>query len=207
MLRSTLALSFALLPLVPSPGPGGGPTCAAKSAVSGEYDRYHQGIFFAVLEGLYREGVSSEVARAIVAVDPVTLQSLSFVPGCPICSPALDAFLVYLERPPFRGKKFHDVDTFGAGLPEAQAALLTGTDLPARRRALRGLVERWTDAYLDRMRLDPVERDEWHRAFAARAEKGMAILVELQRSGEALYGDFDECPLCAGAEAGSAVGG
>lgn len=207
MLRSTLALSLTLLPIGPLGSAalvGGGPNCARPVAAE-TYDRYHQGIFFAVVEGLYRDGVSSDVARAIVATDPQTLQSLSFVPGCPICTPALDAFRLYLERPAFLGKKLVGADTFGGGLPADQVALLTGEDLRGRRTALRGLVERWVGDSLDRMRLDPVERTEWSRELAARSEKGMAILAGLQKSGQALYGDFDECPLCVGATAGSAV--
>jgi len=207
MLRTALALSLALLPFGVTLPFGGGPNCARKVPAAGISDPYHQGIFFATLEGLYRDGVTSEVARAITAVDPESQLPLSFVQGCPICTPALDAFLLYLERPPFRGKKGFECDTFGSGLPADQVALLTGNDLRARRTALRSLVERWVDDHLDRMRLDPVERGEWNRALAARAEKGMAILADLQKTGMALYGDFDECPLCAGAEAGSAVGG
>lgn len=203
MLRTAIALSLALLPFGAARPSGGGPNCGRPAAI--EHDRYHQGIFFAVVEGLYRDGVSSEVARAIVEVDPQTYQSLSFVPGCPICTPALDGFLLYLERPAFRGKKYMGADTFGDGLPADQVARLTGSDLRARRAALRVLVEGWVDEYLDAMRLDPSERDQWNLELAARAEQGMAVLAELQKSGQALYGDFDECPLCVGAEAGSAV--
>lgn len=205
MLRTALTLSLALLPCGVAPSSGGGPDCARKTPAAGTSDPYHQGIFFATLEGLYRDGVSSEVARAITASDPESLRPISFVDGCPICTPAMDAFLLYLERPPFRGKKV-ERDTFGEGLSAEQTALLTGTDLRARRTALRALVERWVDDHLDRMRLDPVERGEWNRELAARAEKGMSILAGLQKSGLTLYGDFDECPLCAGAEVGSAVG-
>ncbi len=206
MLRIALALSLALLPFGAARTIDGGPLCARPPAAGAIYDRYHQGIFFAVVEGLYRDGVSSEVARAITAVDPESQQLLSFVQGCPICMPALDGFLLYLDRPAFRGKKVH-ADTFGEGLPAEQVALLTGTDMRARRTALRELVERWVDQYLDRMRLDPVERGEWNLALAGRAEKGMAILAGLQKTGLGLYGDFDECPLCAGAEAGAVNGG
>lgn len=205
MLRSALALSFALLSLDPSASPGGGPTCRMEPAAGAEFDRYHQGVFFAVLEGLYRDGVSTEAARAIVEVDPDQHQFLSFVPGCPICTPALDAFLLYVGRPKFRTKPGF-ADTFGPGLSQAQIAQLTGGDARARRVALRGLVERWMDAWLDRMRLDPAERAQWERELAARSEKGMAILTGLREAEPERYAGFDECPLCAGAEAGSAGG-
>ena len=201
MTRSLLALSLALAaslaphaeePREPLPAPA-----------AGTFDRYHQGIFFAVLEGLYRDGVASEAARAIVEVDSVSGFPVSFVQGCPICMPALDAFHLYLARPPFRARKV-PADTFGQGLSESLEARLTGTDRNVRRAALRELVEGWVAGWLDRQRLDPIERGEWERALAARAEQGMAMLADLQRSGLGLYGDLDECPLCVGAEAGSA---
>jgi hypothetical protein len=206
MLRPAFLLSLALLPVGPTPDGGGAADSPQNAPATELSDPYHQGIFFAVLEGLYRDGVSSEVARAITAVDPQSLQPSSFVPGCPICMPALDAFLLYLERPPFRGKKLAR-DTFGAGLPAEQVARLSGPDGRARRAALRDLVQRWVYEHLDRLRLDPVERGAWTRELAARPETGMAILAGLQKSGDALYGDFDECPLCLGAEAGSVAGG
>jgi hypothetical protein len=204
MLRSILALSLALLSLAPATLPLGGPIGSAEAAPRREFDRYHQGIFFAVLEGLYRDGVSTRTAQAIVEIDPQSHQYKSFVPGCPICMPSMDAFRLYLLRPEFGGKKLPRVDTFGEGLPDELVARLAGDDLRVRREALRGLVERWVGAYLDRMRLDPAERAGWERELAARSQKGMAILAGLRESDPDRFEGFDECPLCAGAEAGSA---
>ena len=64
-----------------------------------------QMILFAVLEGLYRDGVSTEAAASIAALDQESGIPLNFVYNCPLCMPALDAFRVYLERPDFLGKK------------------------------------------------------------------------------------------------------
>lgn len=201
MTRALLALSLALVPLVATPQAE--PREPLEPPAAGTFDRYHQGIFFAVLEGLYRDGVSSAAARAIVERDAVSGYPISFVQGCPICMPALDAFQLYLARPPFLSRKIPS-DTFGQGLDAALEARLTGADRLARRAALRELVERWVGDWLERQHLDPLERTEWERALAGRAEKGMAMLADFQRTGLGLYGDFDECPLCAGAEAGSA---
>ena len=200
MTRALLALALALVPFAAAPQAEPREPLAPPPA--GTFDRYHQGVFFAVLEGLYRDGVSSEAARAIVERDAASGYPVSFVQGCPICMPALDAFQLYLGRPAFVARKV-PTDTFGQGLGAGLEARLTGADRTLRRAALRELVERWVGAWLERQHLDPMERAEWQRALAARAEKGMAMLADLQRSGLALYGDFDECPLCAGAEAGS----
>lgn len=201
MTRTLLALSIALATLVGPPHEG--PRDALPAPPEESFDRYHQGIFFAVLEGLYRDGVSSAAARAIVELDPLSGYPLSFVQGCPICTPAMDAFQLYLARPAFYARKV-PADTFGQGLSEEVVARLTGPDRTARRAALRELVEGWVDGWLDRQRLDPGERDRWRAALSERSKRGMDMLAELQQTGLGLYGDFDECPLCLGAEAGSA---
>lgn len=129
---------------------------------------------------------------------------IRFVQGCPICMPAFDAFQLYLARPGFYGRK-KPADTFGQGLDETLEARLTHPDPVERRRALRELIERWVDDWLDRQRLDPVERGEWEIALADRAKQGMDLLARFQQTGLGVYADFDECPLCVGAEAGSTV--
>lgn len=200
MNRALLALPLALLPFAPPTRSGACVPSFAASALS--FDAYHQGIFFAVLEGLYRDGVSTEVALAVLELDPQSRTSVSFVPGCPICTPAQDAFRLYAARPKFVSKP-GTADTFGPGLSPEQVVQLTGGDPTARRQALRGQVEHWVSAWLDRMRLDPAERNEWERQLAARSEKGMAILDGMRRSDPERFAGFDECPFCAGAEAGS----
>jgi hypothetical protein len=200
MTRSLLALAIALTPVLAPLRIGG--VGARPAPPKADFDPYHQGVFFAVLEGLYRDGVSTAAARAIAETDPVSGYPISFVQGCPICMPALDAFRLYIVRPPFESKL--PADTFGPGLPGQVEARLTGGDPASRRAELRIVVEGWVDAWLDRQRLGPRERETWNHGLADRAKQGMNILAGLRELGSGPYAYVKECPLCVGAEAGAA---
>src|SRR5262249_38066228 len=74
-------------------------------------------VFFAVLQGLYEDGVSDEVVNSIVPPDKKGREKMrhSFVLQCPLCQPAYEAFCVYQSRP-----RFLDEDkpaALGKGLP------------------------------------------------------------------------------------------
>src|SRR6266852_2074566 len=78
-------------------------------------------VFFAVLEGLYTDGVSNADVDAILATDPKTKQPRfeeHFVSQCPLCHPAFDAFVLYRARQDFsqQFKDGHWKNNFGAGL-------------------------------------------------------------------------------------------
>ena len=72
-------------------------------------------VFFAVLEGLYEDGVGTDDVDRILAVDPKTKQPRleeHFVYSCPLCMPAFDAMVLYRSRPNFYGRK-DSSDNFG----------------------------------------------------------------------------------------------
>ena len=159
-------------------------------------DDAYQLVFFAVLEGLYRDGVSSEVAAALTARTLDGGYPALFVWQCPLCMPALNAFNVYAARPPFLGIKARR-DTFGAGLaPELEARCL-GPDLVERENALNELVQRWIGERLDAMRLTPEERDLWQQRLELLRKQGMESLLGLQQGGE--YAGVKRCAVCDGA--------
>jgi hypothetical protein len=190
------------LPLVLSPTTtgGGGHVAAPPQSAFGHVEASHIEIFFAVLEGLYRDGVSSAVVESVVAFDPESGYPSNFVKGCPICMPALDAFRVYFARPAFVSFKVQS-DTFGEGLPAPETERLLGGNAPQRRDALQALVERWVGERMERLRLDETERTSWRRSMEEGRKRGMDMLAAHQRSGVALYEGFKECPLCEGAAA------
>src|SRR5687767_454721 len=98
-------------------------------------------IFYAVLEGLYDEGVATEDVEILLHQDPATKQFSYFVHGCPLCMPAIDALQLYRGRPKFYGHK-EESDTFGTGLPAKEREALRGDDVPARLRVLHDFIER-----------------------------------------------------------------
>lgn len=161
-------------------------------------DAYHRTVFFAVLEGLYQDGVSSEDVDLVLREDPATGLAMHFVPGCPLCNPALDAFRVYRARPAFVSVKA-DADTFGCGLGERLRAALRSGEMAERLGAVQELIERWLRARLDAMRLTPAERSAYRNAIEDRSKKGMALLLERQGSGTAgAFAAAKGCAVCDG---------
>ena len=162
-------------------------------------DVYEQGIFFAVLEGLYVDGVGNDVVDRLTEVDEVTGYPAHFVYACPICMPALNAMKLYRGRPVFTGSKT-GANAFGPGLPDELRARLLGDDDLVRHGAIRELVETWVSRRLESMRLTDDERDDWADAIAGRSEKGMELLRQYKLSGlNAPFATMESCPYCDGA--------
>ena len=152
-------------------------------------DRYSQTIFFAVLEGLYRDGISNEVVDLVLAPDPVAGGRDHFVSACPLCSPALEAFRLYRERPMFEGLK-SPMDTFRAAPSDGLAAKLRSPVKQERLDAVQGLIEAWVAQRLTLMRLSEAEQQDWADNLQVRRKEGMARLGERE--------DWKNCAICDG---------
>jgi hypothetical protein len=153
-------------------------------------------VFFAVLEGLYTDGVTNEDVDTILGVDPKTKQQnmeANFVYTCPLCHPAFDACQQYRARRPFYGRK-DSKDTFGKGLASEAERKLHSPKPDERRQAIQELIDTWVRRRLDDMRLTKGELEEWKQKIAEGREKGMAAL-------KARPGDDPKstCPICEGA--------
>jgi hypothetical protein len=186
LILSALCAAFLIVPQEPQPdAPAGRPGHPAT-------------IFFAVLEGLYDEGVATADVDVLLAKDAVTGQFRYFVPGCPLCNPAIDALQLYRSRPRFHGLK-EDVDTFGSGLPAKEREALRGEEVPARLRVLHDFIERCIKRKLASLRLTKDERDLWQRVLREMREKGGALLKSAQQQGTAgVLGDAKGCAVCDG---------
>ena len=160
-----------------------------------------QMIFFAVLEGLYRDGVSTAAASSIAVLDPESGIPLNFVYNCPLCMPALNAFRVYLERPDFLGNKAGS-NTFGGGLDAWTLERVLSGDRETRLDALHGLVQGWVEIRLGSLNLTRGQRTAWGRQLSAMREKGNALLAEYQEQEEGpyaeFYSDWKRCAVCDG---------
>jgi len=167
------------------------------------WDRYGQEIFFAVLEGLYRDGVSNDVVDLILAPDPKTGEPdmrKNFVYACPLCHPAFEAFRLYRTRNPFLGLKGRK-DTFGAGLDDATIKGLKSPTDEERRAALEKLIQRWVAQRLDSMRLTAEERAEWTRQIDQRRKEGMKQLESFTSGKDSRHAGWEVCPSCDGSAA------
>ena len=107
-----LILSIAALPFRPMGPALQQPDGADRKHLADEFDRM---IFYAVLEGLYEDGVSNEAVDIVLLKDPTSGSYAHFVYGCPICAPTIDAFRMYRARPQFYSRK-GITDTYGTGL-------------------------------------------------------------------------------------------
>ncbi|MGH7162633.1 MAG: hypothetical protein ACREID_04045 [Planctomycetota bacterium] len=162
-------------------------------------------VFFAVLEGLYEDGVSTGDVDRVLRREPEGSRKAGeythFVYACPICHAALDAFRVYRGRARFYATKGNP-DTFGAGLPSEVSARLGAESFKERLDALNRLVDRWVGLRLDAMRLTGGEREEWQERIVKGRKEGMGLLQSFARDGTA--GEFAEvktCAVCDGANA------
>lgn len=142
-----------------------------------------QMVFFAVLEGLYSDGVPDAVVDSIVprksrnGDNPV---KTSFVVQCPLCHPVYEAFSLYQQRQAFNGDA-KKRNTFGKGIAPDLERALKSPETQTRLVALRQLVQRWVERRLTTMRLTEEEKREWTTKLAERSEQGKGSLGSLMR--------------------------
>jgi hypothetical protein len=173
-------------------------------------DPVGQMVFFAVLEGCYRDGVTNQVVDQLLPENPdtggVRLEA-HFVYACPLCMPALEALRTYRHRQRFLNDKAGR-DSFGKGLPAGLLARLADPRHGQRLGALQELIAGWVQRRLELMRLPADERIAWNAAIAVRAAEGQRLLKDYrsQPSGDGiglgdLYRDWPEdgCAVCNGA--------
>lgn len=149
-----------------------------------------QTVFFAVVEGLYADGVSNEDVDLIVPPDPKSgepTMTEHFIYACPLCSPAFDALRLYRARRPFYGMKPSNISAFGQGLEPAIRDQLRSSKKADRLAAIQGLVEKWVRRRVETMRLTPAELTQWQERVEARRQQGMKMLESFQAGG---HGDF-----------------
>lgn len=193
----------------------------------GSFNPSYQFVFFAVLEGLYFDGVSNEAVDAIIPVDAQGFRRMTehFVYACPLCAPVKDALNLYRSRPAFahqkplrfeEGKEGHPVpvyrDTFGKGLSAEVMKGLTSAVKKERLATLQTLVQKWVQRRMDSQHLSADERKVWTTKFEAMSKDGEKYLKEWIGAGERAKGmGFDysgwteTCPSCSGAVKGGMV--
>jgi hypothetical protein len=194
-----LGLIVTLSRLAPADPAKAQPPKEAKPPADWKADPVCKLVFFAVLEGLYEDGVSQGAVDSVVGKtkDGKTEIKRTFVLQCPLCHPVYEAFRLYQQRPEFRDRG----DTFGKGIdPKLEAALRNET-LVTRQRGLQTLVHRWVESRLNRMGLSAEEKREWARRLEERSNQGNQLLSQL-RGTDSWYRawGYGFCAACAGCE-------
>jgi hypothetical protein len=158
--------------------------------------RASQLVFFAVLEGLYRDGVANDDVDLIVPPNQrgePQFERQHFVYACPLCHPAFEAFRLYRNRQDFFGLKA-PVNTFGDGLSEPIRAALRSRDAAERRHAIERMIKRWVTEHLDSMRPSDSERATITSQIEEGRKQGMNHLQQAADRSRSRT----NCPICDG---------
>lgn len=163
-----------------------------------EFPRGHKFVFFAVLEGLYEDGVSEPMVKVILGERIYE----NFVVSCPICTPAYDAFKVFESRANFIAKKSGVRRDFGKGLSIEDRKALVGTP-DERRKKIRALISKWIEAKIKSQNLNPKQEKDLRDELKKMSEEGGKALKRLKNKehGEGYaraYRDWEFCPACEG---------
>ena len=167
-------------------------------------------VFFAVLEGLYEEGVAGEALELILPdpghmLDPAAPEKANFVYACPICMATFDALVLYAARRPFFAQKGTRYNTYGVGLPKETMERLRGKP-QERRLAIEGLVEKWIKKRLANQNLTKEQRATVEKNLVSMRKDGEKMLKTFQGewAGKAhpykkYYTGWKGCSACNGA--------
>ena len=108
VMKTTLIALFALALCLPLPAQEKPKPDAAKSNLEWQKEEMCQFVFFAVLEGLYRDGIQNEIVDAIIG-DKIEKKEnkvkTHFVFRCKLCHATYEAFRTYRNRPAFMQTK------------------------------------------------------------------------------------------------------
>jgi len=196
-MKNRFALSVTALTAVAS-------TLLATAARGAEaFKETHRFVFYAVLEGCYEDGLSTDEAAQILRKDARGGYA-HFIYACPLCTPALHALEAYRSRPArFYGLKA-DASTFGPGLASDLKQQLD-SDLPeARLMAINAMVKRWITARKTMLRLSEPEQKRLEAELDQMREKGTQVLKRLETESPdvfklSAFSSVGECAVCNGA--------
>jgi len=168
----------------------------------------YQLVYFAVLEGLFRDGVKTEEVDLILRRKNEGTHYDHFIYACPICMATIHALEFYRDRPKFYGIKDHappaKFRTFGTGLPEDVRAKLRDDEAGVRLKAIHRLVGSWVSTRLRALSLTDEQREKLQAELEAGRERGIEMLTGFRQNPKDMafyapaYADLrdSECAIC-----------
>jgi hypothetical protein len=172
-----------------------------------KYHREFRLIFFAVLEGLYEDGVAGEALELIIPDERGMMiddapEKTNFVYACPICTPTFDALRLYKSRSPFYAQKSTKFNTFGLGVSDEVMKELRGTP-QQRRNAIEKLINKWIQKRLNNTKLTDCEREQIEKNLSSMRKKGekMLKLFQSEKNYDSFrkhYENWKKCAACSG---------
>lgn len=178
-----------------------------KSAVIWQDDPLCQFVFFAVLEGLYRDGVQNEIVDLIIG-EPIKNEEEKvksmFVFRCELCHATYEAFRTYRARPVF--KQTNAQSTFGKGVDPKMIESLKSTEARDRVYAMGGLVRPWIMHRIEETRKTDEEKKAMQEEFFKYLNEGEQLLSDLQDAKDPHYLDWYFYGVCQACEAAKDLG-
>ncbi|HEV7406699.1 MAG TPA: hypothetical protein VGO11_27360 [Chthoniobacteraceae bacterium] len=173
------------------------------------FDETYQFLFFATLEGLYRDGVSSADVDALLARKGADGGYLNFIYTCPICMPVEGAIETYKLRPRIDHMKVenHQTEerTFGFGLPKETSDALRSEKASVRLGAVNELVSQWVAYRMDHSGFTDDQKKALIEKLKKGREEGMKALQGFAKDANGPgslknfapgYEGGDECAIC-----------
>ena len=204
LLTISLSLSFVLQsPLKAAESDSETP----KKSVEWQNAALCQFVFFAVLEGLYRDGIQNEIVDAIIGVgvekerDKVKTH---FVFRCELCHATYEAFRAYRKRPTFMDAK--GASTFGKGTDLKLLKDLRSKDARKRIYSMGGLIRPWIMHRIEETRKTPEEKSLMKKQFADYAQYGAKLLNAHKKAKDGFYLDWRFYGSCQACEAAKDLG-
>lgn len=159
-------------------------------------------VFFAVLEGLYEDGVQDEVVDLVIGARPGTEEGSvqrCFVFQCELCHAVYEAFVLYRGRQTFENSK--GKTTFGPGVDPAILEDLAKDEAQPRVYAMGRLIRPWIERRIERMRLSKEELVALHDRIAEYADEGKKLLRKHKAEKDSVYVEWQFYGSCQACEA------
>ena len=178
-----------------------------KKNVEWQKEEMCQFVFFAVLEGLYRDGIQNEIVDAIIGEKILKKDDkvkTHFVFRCKLCHATYEAFRTYRNRPAFMQTK--GVSTFGKGVDLAQLKKLRSNDARTRIYAMGAMVRPWIMHRIKETRKTPEEKTAMKKQFTKYAQEGSDRLRTHKKAQDGFYLDWSFYGSCQACEAAKDLG-
>ncbi len=197
-LAAVLALSLLLVPVAARADD----EPKTKDSVVWQNDPVCRTVFFAVLEGLYTDGVQDEVVDLVIGAKPGAEAGdvqRCFVFQCELCHAVFEAFTLYRGRQTFQDSM--GKTTFGPGVDAGIVKDLASDDARTRVYAMGGLIRPWIQRKIDSMRLSKEELMALHDRIAEYADEGRKLLSRHKAEPNSVYVEWDFYGTCQACEA------
>ena len=180
---------------------------AANQSVEWQQEELCQFVFFAVLEGLYRDGVQNELVDAIIGKQVANKNDkvkTHFVFRCKLCHATYEAFRTYRNRPAFMQSK--GASTFGKGADPKLLKRLSNQDARTRIYAMGEMVRPWIMHRIKETRKTAQEKMAMKKQFEKYAREGSDLLRMHKQAKDGFYLDWSFYGSCQACEAAKDLG-